>query len=397
MQLRLVHLTVLLMALLMIACQPIQPVQPLTETPTATTSSGPSITESATLTTTVAITAPPSTPIDSTRVTTTSVTTTSSPPSTPSTGLATASDAATCPAITSENQQLDLFIMPDWQVGDQRAYLATMQRVDINNGDESLSLTSTTPITVTVLSIEEDGYILLWEVGQSQLGETDVEIPNSLAGVLETPLQVQFHYAVDRNGAYVGLLDIEDLQQQLEPIFDQLFELIAETEEISAEELEAAREIVARIIEDPSNFETLFTNDVQLLHALYGFNFETAAPLVLPDLRPNVFGGAPIASELTITPTHYDAAQGCLHVTLENIADPVAARNSILESLQVQAEQLGVPAPTEEDLPAELLLIDVMHFEVDLEAGWPITISAERTTAIGDQGREESATLRLVE
>jgi hypothetical protein len=107
----------------------------------------------------------------------------------------------------------------------------------------------------------------------------------------------------------------------------------------------------------------------------------------LPDVRPTRLGGAPIPSELSITPTHYDAALGCLHVEFENIADPVETRNSILESLQAQAEQMGVPDPSEDDLPAEL----------DLNSGWPTAIHTERSIILSNQSRVETTSITFVE
>jgi hypothetical protein len=110
-----------------------------------------------------------------------------------------------------------------------------------------------------------------------------------------------------------------------------------------------------------------------------------------------MLGGPPIPSELTIVPTHYDAELGCLHVQFENVADPVEARNSILESLQEQARQMGVPGPNEEDLPTSLELVDTIRFEMDLESGWPTAIYLERVTSFGPEGRLETTEIVLVE
>lgn len=193
------------------------------------------------------------------------------------------------------------------------------------------------------------------------------------------------------------MANLEELQAQLEPIFDQLFDAIQETDDaLEPEEIEVARGIVDQLVSDPANFESLFTQDIQRFHIPYNFYFQDAEPLVLPDLRPNMLGGPPIPSELTVTPTHYSVDLDCLHVGFENVADPVETRNSILEGLQAQAQQLGVPGPTDADLPAEVDMVDRIHFELEFNSGWPTVIHSERAIILGNQSRSDCIATCLV-
>ncbi len=318
------------------------------------------------------------------------------PSSTPRTdaGMVTAS----CPAILDPATMLDVDVVAPWEVGESRAYVARQTRMQIDGGDEAVSLASTTPLTVTVVEATPDGYVLEWHYGQTILEDTDIPVPDRLAAIFQSPLQVTFQYATDSAGSYLGLLDIEALRAQLVPLFDQLFDAIAASDpDLAPAIIEGARGVVERMLDDPANFEELFTGDTQLLHTLYGITFDDATPLVLQDTRPNMLGGPPIPSELTISPTHYDAELGCLHVLYENVADPVAARNSILEALQLQAREMGVPEPTGDDLPATLDLVDTIRIEFDLHRGWATAIYIERAVAIGDQGSVENGQLLLVE
>jgi hypothetical protein len=396
-----------LLVLLLAACQPIRLESELP--PPTSDSTTATITDSAEITDTTNITATTTTTgsseiTETTEVTgtttstpTTSTGTTASTPSTPSTSSSAISEsAAECPALT--DQALDLSILAEWEEGEQRHYIVSGQRVDSADGDEAVTLSVTSSVTVTVLEVNDDGYVLEWDYGQAELGEVDVELPDPIATIFETPLQLRTTYATDDTGAYVELVNLEDLQAQIEPIFDQFFDALAEMEEEpNPEAIEAARGMVDQLIENPANFEALFVRDIQLFHTLHGFYFQSAEPMVLPDVRPNLLGGSPIPSELTITPTHYDEELGCLHVGFENIADSVAARNSILEALQEQAEQMGVPGPSDADLPEELELVDDIRFEFDLISGWPIAIYLERTTDFGPQGRVETTEIVLVE
>lgn len=383
------------------ACQPIRPEAELT--PAATNSTGTDSASTAiTSTATITDTAPITTSSELTTTTEMTATTpststagiTSSTPSTPSEGT---SEAATsCPALV--DQPLDILISANWEEGDQRTYLVTQSQSEVTDGEESVALAVTTPITITVLNVDDDGYVLEWSFGKAEFGETDIVMPDPLQNLMQTPLEVVFKYSTDIDGVYVELLNVEELQEQIEPLIDQIFEtMIAADDTLTEEAIDAAREMVDNIFADPANFDALFTREVQLFHTLYGFYFESAEPLILPDLRPNMLGGPPIPSELTVTPTHYDAGQGCLHVAFENIADPVEARNSILESLQEQARQMGVPGPDEDDLPGEMELVDNIRFEMDIESGWPTAIYLERVTNFGPQGRIETAEVVLVE
>lgn len=380
-----------LLLILLAACQPVRPESELT--PATSDETTRVITDTLAITETAAITTTEVT----TAVTSSTPTGNETRATTPAMPVADPSDSlTTCPAL--RNDAGDIFVIANWHEGDQRTYLVSQRSQDNASGQDAVTMASTTVITVTVVSADEDGYVLEWSFGQPQLGETDIEVDDPFAAIFQMPLQIAFRVATDIDGAYLELLDIEELQTKLIPLFDQLFDLVEEMDEdLSPEALQAARDLVDRLVQDPANFEGLFTREVQLFHSLFGFYFEDGAPLVLPDMRPNLLGGSPIPSELTITPTHYDADAGCLHVELENVADPVAARDSILEALQEQARQMGVPGPSDDDLPAELSLVDRVRFEFDLQSGWPIAIHTERAVNIATQSRLETTTIVIVE
>lgn len=313
------------------------------------------------------------------------------PSSTPATGAS--ADVSTCPAV--EDSALDLTVVANWDEDEQVHYLVHKSRTERVDGDTTLSISSTTPVTITVVSDDGEGYILEWQYGQTELTQSSVEVPDPLAALFQSPLEIIVTYATDEAGTYVELQNEERLQAQLMPVIDEMFDAILESgreagEEFDAEMVETARGMVDAMISDPANFDSLFTQEVQLFHTLYDFYFEDTEPQVLPDLRPNMLGGSPIPSELTITPTHYDAELGCLRVMMQNVADPGEARNSILETLQEQARQLGVDGPTEDDLPAKMDMVDDMRFEIDLESGWPERVYAERAITLGNQSRLES-------
>lgn len=414
-----------LLGIVLTACQPIPPppgdaaITPSTDTVTsATITNTVTLTETATLTATEAVSNTETLTMtdlltDTTRATNTTTSTPSTPASTPPVtpttptsvapapltstprGDATSVSPVACPALTGDT--LDVVVLPNWQVGDRVSYTTEHNKIDFSGDNRVLTLAASTPVTFTVVSVEDDGYVLQLNYGQSQLGETDVELADPMAALLQTPLEVTIEYATDSEGAYLELLNLGDLQAQVIPLFDQFFDVMAETDPSATEEvIEAARGMIDRIVNDPVNFEALFTGDLQIFHSTYGIAFEDTEPLVLEDIRPNILGGAPIPSELIITPTHYDAELGCLRIEFENIADPVAARNSILEALQYQAQQMGVPGPREQDLPAELHLIDKIIFEIDLNDGWPTSIFTERSVTIADQGQVESNEYTLV-
>lgn len=383
------------LGIVLAACQPIPPppdyAAPGASTAAITTTA--TLTEPAIITDTQTLTET-ELPTDTTRATST---TTAAPAPVSSTPRGETTNAApvVCPAI--QDNTLDVAVLPNWQVSSHANYATEHTKVEFIGNNRMLTLATSTPVTFTVLGVEDDSYILQLRYGQSQLGETDVEISDPLAALFQAPLEVTLEYATDSDGAYLELLNLSDLQAQVMPLFDQFFDVMAETDPSATEEvLEAARGMIDRLVSDPINFEALFTGDLQTFHSVYGFVFEDAEPLVIEDIRPNILGGAPIPSELVITPTHYNADMGCLRIEFENIADPVAARNSILEALQIQAREMGVPGPRDQDLPAELHLVDKIIVEIDLNDGWPTYIFTERAVTIANQGQVESNEYTLI-
>lgn len=371
-----------LLGLVLAACQPIPP-PPGSATTTIT--STVVMTDTAIITDTTLL-------IATDAITTVASNTVTSTPQ----GEVTNESARSCPAI--ETGTLDVKVLPNWQAGDHVAYLTEQTKLEFSGSQQATTLAASTPITLTVIGVEEDGYLLELAYGQSQLGQTDIELPNTMASLLQTPLEVTIDYTVDSEGIYVGINNLEELQAQVLPLFDRFFEAMIETEpDTPPEVVEAARGMIDQLVSDPANFELLFTGEIQLFHSVYGITFTAAEPIVIEDIRPNLLGGAPIPSELVITPIHYDAEMGCLRIEFENIADPVAARNSILEALQIQARQMGVPGPRDQDLPSELHMIDKVIFEFDLNRGWPTYIFTERSVTIGNQGQIETSEYTLLE
>src|SRR5690606_13039018 len=109
------------------------------------------VTESTTVTT-------PSTP--------TSGTTSSPPSSTPASGM---EDVVSCPAIATAggDSLLNIAIVANWEIGTQRHYIGKQQRIDIDAGYEVMSVSASTPITITVIDRNDDGYVLEWQYGNT--------------------------------------------------------------------------------------------------------------------------------------------------------------------------------------------------------------------------------------
>jgi hypothetical protein len=58
---------------------------------------------------------------------------------------------------------------------------------------------------------------------------------------------------------------------------------------------------------------------------------------------------------------------------------------------------MGVPGPTEADLPAEMEMVDQIHYELEFDSGWPTLIHSERAIILGNQSRIETTSIVLVE
>jgi hypothetical protein len=306
---------------------------------------------------------------------------------------------APCPELaeSAEVGAFEIDIDANWEAGESRRYELTSRRNDVGEGaDQSRHLV--TDIQITVLDATDEGFVLEWVYGESRLLAPAEPASPELETALQAPVGLRVEYATDRFGAYAELRNGEEVQSFVAATLKQLLQTMTEA---GGDEraVQGAQQMVEQLLAQPDALETLFLQEIQLFHVLHGYLFDSPEPIRYDDLLPNMLGGDPIPSQVTIRPTRYSDAQGCARIEWANAIDPNKARESIVEGLMAQAERLGIELepPEPGELPDAFNIQDEMQFDLDLATAWPERISWQRQIQIGDHRRTDERTIVLLE
>lgn len=343
-----------------LACQPVRPLNELAPTPGAIAESGV-ISETTSLSDTH-----PSTQV-------------AVVPSTPR-------DMKDCPPI--QEQAIDLIVHPAWQVGDLRHYQISRLHQDVVDGALTPSLSMSTPLTITILEANDDGYVLEWVYGATTFDQESAPPPDRLTTMLIAPNYLRLEYEVDANGDYRGLLNGDEVFDTFSGVMQEMFILLARGK-ITHEAIESSQIILDQMAADTAAFDTLVTSDVQLFHEIYGFHFTSAEPIEVDDQRSIIVGDPPLPAHVLIYPTHYGPMSGCLSAWWFRHVDPDEARDGMLAAMEEQAKREGFLPPSKDDLPSQIKAQDSVIFTLDTRTGWIRSMTSTHSFRLEDIGFEE--------
>ena len=292
-------------------------------------------------------------------------------------------------------QASNVSVAATWQEGESRSIEVIKRHTQSVNGEVQV-IESVTDIRISVLEVVDDGFILEWV-----FGKTNIDLPaltaanatgNSLLQRLGAVLEgIRVEYETDRLGIYRGLRNVAEIADQKDDLFEALVAEMAG--HLSDDE---ARIVATDVIEDlmgsPQQIEVAFSQDIQLYHALFGSTLDSKNPILFASLVPTLFSSDVIPSLNEIHLIGYDANDGCAVAQMQGKVDGERAKQTILTGYFKRLEESGIAPPSSGSEP-DVTLEEKGQYHIDLNVGWLRSMDHLRRTLIGSNEFSEKTFL----
>ena len=280
----------------------------------------------------------------------------------------------------------------DWQVGERHRIEMIKERERYQGGNRKSSIGSRTIVEIEVLRKSAAGFVIRWTFGKAEL--RDAAKTSSLAAKMANlAAGMRLDVRTDALGSAVGLENLDEVMSHYRVATETV---IREMEDMGVPETTIAQ--IRRSISpltNPAAVEALSLREPSLFHLVMGETFRLGVAREYEDLLPNPFGGRSFPSKAYFLLHNIKPQESRAFIEWKQTIDPEKAGSIMLETLTAMAERMNASAPTEADLSA-MIIEDVADYAVDTKTGWPVSVTHERTTAIGGRRRVDRRRFRML-
>ena len=302
-----------------------------------------------------------------------------SPMPTPTRGP-TAVPSPTSALMTPAFPDVQVDVIPRWQMDDQRVLEIVKSRKRWQDDRLILQTTNRTEVTILVLDVNTDGYVLAWTFGETRFDDPD-QADNPLIQAianLVSGLTVKIH--VDQLGSITKVLNWEEIRTAREEALEIVLNTLKETG-INQAVLDAIAEQVVSTSSSEEQIRLFSLREAQLYFLPLGWLYTMAEPIAYEDLLSNPFGGEPLPSKAQFLLKEYDKATGDAVIEFKQSLDAERTTVILHDTMKGLALKTGGPAPKKEDLP-RVSIEDSAEYVVKA-AGWVSSVHHSRTVRVG--------------
>lgn len=244
---------------------------------------------------------------------------------------------------------------------------------------------SRTIVEVEILRKSEAGFVIRWTFGKAEL--RGAAKTNPLAAKLANlAAGMRLGVRTDAFGSAVGLENLDEVVSHYRVATESV---IREMEDMGVPETRIAQ--IRRGITpltNPATVESLSLRGPWLFHLVSGGSFQLGVAQEYADFLPNPFGGRAFPSKAYFLLSDIKPQENRAFIEWKQTIDPEKAGSIMLETLTAMAKRMNAPAPTDADF-STMIIEDAADYAVDTKTGWPVSVTHERTTSIGDRRRVE--------
>ncbi len=281
----------------------------------------------------------------------------------------------------------------DWQGGETYRLELVKQREDYAGPSLQQATEARTLIDVEVLNKREDGFVIRWTFGRTEVKSNSAANAPVLTEMMNLAENLRLDMLTDDFGSVAGLENKDEVAAHYRMTIDRMiraFKKMGLSSDASAQ-LQAG---VAHLAE-PDWVEATALNEPSLFYAASGGQYELGVPLEYEDNLPNPLGGRPFPSKAHFLLLEVNPDDRRAVVEWRQSLDPGTTTAIMRETMTAMAQQMGQPPPADEDLPP-IRIEDKARFLFDTETGWPISVSHERNMVLGAQRRIDRMTFRVI-
>jgi len=303
-----------------------------------------------------------------------------------------ASEVVTAACLAIDDGPLTFEFDAEWQVGETKHFELIKSREEIGRESPRPAMNVATDIQITVLEASATGFVLEWKYGETRLLDPAAAQVPGINELLEIPQGTRIEYETTKWGDFKRLRNPEEVQATVNEMIDALFAAMIKEGQDQAT-IEKTQKSIKEFLSNLQQIEALYTREVQLLHGIYGFNFDNTNLITFESQFPNLLGGQPIPNVVKLHITNFSREQDCLHLDWTTEVNQEKARESIIEGLTKQAAQLGVEPPKGDEFPEAFGFSDHITLDFAIAAHWPTQIEFLRVIKIGPLMRTDRTTI----
>lgn len=270
---------------------------------------------------------------------------------------------------------------------------AQVLHLDLVQGrkDQRMDHSARTPVTVTVEEPNEEGAVIRWASGETELGNLPPQVATIVTATTEAMKDLTLVIQLSSTGEFKGVLNeaevTEAIGRSVEMMISELTKLIKDTQMI--ERIESSM----RTLLTPSVLLQGSTKNVQLYLALSGVEMDVGDSVTTQQELASALGT--VESEITIAAREINTDTREAVFDWKSVPSPEAVK-AFTERLmrQMAPESAGdIGAAMEKET---VDIVDQTEFVVDLDTGWMKSVDHRRVMKVGDRERLDTTRITLI-
>ena len=272
-----------------------------------------------------------------------------------------------------------------WNKGEVQTYIITNERMSFKGTDTSELESGTYEVTLKVLDSTENSYTLQW-VSNVVGTQADDVLRQKL---LEVSGNVSIVYKTDEMGAFMEVVNWEELRDRIDKAIDVLAGMNGDTKG------NPIAEAVKKLYSTKEAIESVVIKDILQFHLFFGVKYLLNNPVEMELKVPNIIGSEPFDARLIVELKDIYPEDALFVLTALQQVDEAQLENSVFDYMSMIAKETGGALPVREELKGlknEVFTVSSIH-----DSGWVLYSEQTSTASLGAITKIEKRTIRLKE
>lgn len=272
-----------------------------------------------------------------------------------------------------------------WNKGEVQTYIITNERMRFKGTDTSELESGTYEVTLKVLDSTENSYTLQWVSNVVGTRADDVLRQK----LLEVSGNVRIVYKTDEMGAFMEVVNWEELRDRIDKAIDVLAGMNGDTKD------NPIAEAVRKLYSTKEAIESVAIKDILQFHLFFGVKYLLSNPVEMELKVPNIIGSEPFDARLVVELKDIYPEDALFVLTALQQVDEAQLEKSVFDYMSMIAKETGGALPVREELKGlknEVFTVSSIH-----DSGWVLYSEQTSTASLGAITKIEKRTIRLKE
>lgn len=255
-----------------------------------------------------------------------------------------------------------------------------------------------TPVDVEVLARLDDGYLIRWTFGSTEIQNSLVEQNELLAELADITNGLKMDVRLDSFGAVAGLENKDEMMSHYRRVIAAVQEALSSLD-LPAEELQKVQQALSGVyatLTHHEQFEFLALEIPVMFYFPSGGSYQLGVQNRYNDLLPNPWGGQPFPTDAYLLLRQVDPAENRAVIEWGQEVDKEQARKILHETMTMLAQSAGQTAPSLAELPP-VKMQDLSEYVFDTQTGRPLSLDYSREMDFGLARNRTRYVIRVVD